>query len=92
MPEGVRTPAPGTRYATPLEIIYQRSDPSVVLAAVDAREWTCGQQDAADRMGVGRWWIGAVVLLAMVLLTVGARRRGLSWWQWYSDAPARHRG
>lgn len=85
MPEGLQAPAPGTRYAMPLEIICQRSDPSVALAAVDAREWIANQW--TPRIGSGLVGSGsAFVLLAMVLLTIGARRRRLSWWQWYSVA------
>ncbi|HET6986431.1 MAG TPA: hypothetical protein VFI00_07430, partial [Kribbella sp.] len=91
MPEGVQTPAAGTRYAMPLEIIYQRSDPSIALAAVDAREWLADQR--TPRIGWGLVGGGSsFVVLAMVLLTIGARRRGLRWWQWYTEGPARHLG
>jgi hypothetical protein len=31
------------------------------------------------------------LLVAMLLLIIEARRRGLSWWQWYTETPARHR-
>ncbi|WP_432885867.1 hypothetical protein ACQPYH_02350 [Kribbella sp. CA-245084] len=84
MPEGVRPPAPGTRYAKPLQVLYRPSDPSTALAAVDAREWIGDRR--TPRIGWGLVVGGsALVLLAMVLLTIGARRRGLSWWQWYTE-------
>jgi len=87
MPEGVHVPAAGTRYAMPLSIKYRRSDPSVVLASVDVDAWLADER--TPRTGQGLIGGGAVgVLAAMVLLTVGARRRGLAWWQWYSEAPA----
>ena len=84
MPEGVQTPAPGTRYAMPLQIVYLPSDPSTALAAVDARDWTMDRR--TPRNGWGLLVGGSTfLLLAMVLLTIGARRRGLSWWEWYSE-------
>lgn len=90
MPEGLHPPAPGTRYAPPLRVAYRSTDPSVVLAVVDAEEWTADKETPRINLGliVGG---GTLVLVAMVLLTVGARRRGLAWWQWYVEAPARHR-
>ena len=85
MPEGVQPPAPGTRYAKPLEIVYRPSDPSVALAAVDARQWTADRR--TPRIGWSMVAGGStLVLLAMALLTLGARRRGLSWWEWYTEA------
>ncbi|GAA1113660.1 hypothetical protein GCM10009630_08700 [Kribbella jejuensis] len=90
MPEGVHPPAPGTRYALPLQLAYRSIDPSVVLAVVDAEEWTADK--ATPRIYIGLIaGGGSLVLVAMVLLTVGARRRGLAWWQWYAEAPGRHR-
>jgi hypothetical protein len=87
MAEGQQTPAPGTRYAPPLKIVYRPSEPSVALASVDARQWV------ADRRtpGIATWMLAgglAVVLVALVGLGRGARRRGLAWWQWYTAAPA----
>jgi hypothetical protein len=90
MPEGLQSPAPGTRYAMPLQLAYRRTDPSVVLAVVDAELWTADR--ATPRIYVGLIAGGStLVLAAMVLLTVGARRRGLAWWRWYDEAPGRHR-
>jgi hypothetical protein len=89
MPEGQQTPAVGTRYAMPLKIIYRPSDPSTVLASVDAHEWVADHE--TPRIGAALLAGGlAVTLLAAILLTRGARKRGLSWWRWY-DAPATHR-
>jgi hypothetical protein len=86
MPEGVRAPAAGTRYAMPLTIVYGRSEPSVALASVDAREWVADRK--TPRRDAGMLVGGlAVTLLALVLLSRDARRRGLAWWQWYTDAP-----
>ena len=90
MPEGVQPPAAGTRYAMPLHIVYRPSEPSTALAAVDARKWA--EDKDTPKLGLGLVGGGlALVLLAMLLLTIGARRRGLSWWQWYTETPARHR-
>ncbi|WP_433164641.1 hypothetical protein [Kribbella sp. CA-247076] len=90
MPEGVQAPAAGTRYAMPLHIVYRQSDPSTALALADAREWADDKH--VSRLGLGLVGSGAaLLLLAMLLLTVSARRRGLSWYQWYAEAPARHR-
>ena len=90
MPEGVQSPAPGTRYAMPLELAYWRTDPSVVLAVVDADLWTADRE--TPRIFIGLIAGGSTfVLAAMGLLAVGARRRGLAWWKWYTEAPARHR-
>jgi hypothetical protein len=36
--EGDRTPLPGTRYAPPVELLYQPATPSDVMAVVDAEE------------------------------------------------------
>ncbi|WP_145814617.1 hypothetical protein [Kribbella amoyensis] len=89
MPEGLQTPAPGTRYAPPLSIVYRPSDPTVVLATVDAREWAADSHTAprAIAMIIGGL---AVTLFAMGWLTRDARRRGLTWWKWYTDAPAKN--
>jgi hypothetical protein len=90
MPEGIQAPAAGTRYAMPLHIVYRQSDPSTVLALSDASNWATDKD--APRLGLGLVGGGLVlVLLAMLLLTIGARRRGLSWWQWYAESHARHR-
>lgn len=86
MPEGVQSPAPGTRYASPLRIRYQPADPATALAAVDAQKWTADRR--TPRIVSGLVGGGSVVVLsALVLLTVGARRRGLVWWKWYSAGP-----
>jgi hypothetical protein len=37
MPEGLQTPAAGTRYAMPLHLAYRQSDPTTALALVDAQ-------------------------------------------------------
>lgn len=84
MPEGVQTPAAGTRYAMPLKIVYRRSDPSVALASVDAREWVGDRNTPRLAAGMLAGGLG-VSLVALVLLSRGARRRGLAWWQWYTE-------
>ncbi|TDD27660.1 hypothetical protein E1218_09740 [Kribbella turkmenica] len=90
MPEGIQQPAPGTRYAMPLHLVYRQSDPSTVLALKDAQEWLDDKD--APRLGQGLIGAGlALVVLAALLLTIGARRRGLAWWQWYAEPLARHR-
>jgi len=90
MPEGVQTPAAGTRYAMPLHIVYRQSDPSTALAEADARTWAADKD--TPRLGLGLIGGGILlILLAILLLTVNARRRGLAWWQWYTETPARHR-
>ena len=84
MPEGLQTPAAGTRYAMPLKIVYQRSDPSVALASVDARQW--GDDRKTPRLGLGMLTGGvAVVLVALMMLSRDAHKRGLAWWQWYVE-------
>ncbi|QNE21901.1 hypothetical protein F1D05_33290 [Kribbella qitaiheensis] len=86
MSEGEQAPAAGTRYAMPLELLYRPSDPSIVLASVDAREWSADRE--TPRIGTAVLAGGlAGVLLAAILLTRGARKRGLAWWRWYSEAP-----
>ncbi|MFC0627719.1 hypothetical protein [Kribbella deserti] len=47
MPEGVHIPAPGTRYAKPLTLLYLPSEPETVLASVDAQEWLADQETHA---------------------------------------------
>ncbi|TDD46340.1 hypothetical protein E1263_36815 [Kribbella antibiotica] len=90
MREGAQPPAAGTRYAMPLQIVYRPSDPSVALAAADAHLWV--EDSETRRVSTGLVVGGsALVLAAMVMLTIGARRRGLAWWKWYADAPAQHR-
>ncbi|WP_405063581.1 hypothetical protein OG474_18545 [Kribbella sp. NBC_01505] len=90
MHDGVQSPAAGTRYAMPLQIVYLPSDPSVALAAVDAHLWV--DDSETRRVSIGLIVGGsALVVAAMVMLTIGARRRGLAGWKWYSDAPAEHR-
>ena len=74
MPEGVRAPAAGTRYAMPLTIVYRRSEPSVALAAVDAREWVADRKTPRCNAGM---LVGGLAV-ALVLLSRGARRRGLA--------------
>jgi hypothetical protein len=86
MPEGIQTPAPGTRYAPPLTIVYRPSDPSVALASVDAREWAADRRTPYRAKGMLAGGI-AVTLIAMAWLTRDARRRGLAWWQWYTATP-----
>ncbi len=67
-----------------------RPEPSTALAVADARKWA--EDKKTPKVGLGLVGGGlALVLLAMLLLTIGARRRGLSWWQWYTETPARHR-
>jgi hypothetical protein len=83
MPEGLHPPAAGTRYAAPLEIAYRRTDPAIALAVVDAQQWLADKK--TPRINLGLIAAGsAAVLAAMILLTIGARRRELEWWQWYS--------
>jgi hypothetical protein len=90
MPEGVQAPAPGTRYATPLHLVYRQSDPSTVLAVADAQKWVADKN--TRRLGLALLGSGlALAFLASLLLSLGARRRGLAWWQWYTETPARHR-
>ncbi|GAB2665454.1 hypothetical protein [Kribbella swartbergensis] len=90
MPEGVQAPAPGTRYAVPLLLVYRQSDPSTVLAVADAQRWVADKN--TQRLGFALLGTGlALAFLAMLLLTLAARRRGLAWWQWYTETPARHR-
>ena len=87
MPEGEQVPAAGTRYAMPLAILYDPVQPTRVLASVDAREWTADRKTPV--IGASLLIGGAVlVILAAILLTRGARRRGLAWYRWYSDAPS----
>jgi hypothetical protein len=86
MAPGAQTPAAGTRYAPPLKIVYQPSDPSFALASVDARAWAADRRTprtAAGMLAGG----GAVTLVALAWLSRDARRRGVAWWQWYSAAP-----
>ena len=84
MAEGVQTPAAGTRYSMPLKIVYRRSDPSVALASVEAREWVADRK--TPRLGAGMLAGGlGLTLVALVLLSRDARRRGLAWWQWYTE-------
>jgi hypothetical protein len=86
MAPGTQTPAAGTRYAPPLEIVYQPSDPSFALASVDARAWVADRR--TPRIAVGMLAGGiALTLVALAWLSRDARRRGLAWWQWYSAAP-----
>jgi hypothetical protein len=88
MPEGVHAPAPDTRYAMPLRIVYRPSEPSVALATVDARQWVADRK--TPRRGAGMLAGGlAGTLIALAWLSRDARRRGLAWWQWYTDAPTR---
>ncbi len=83
MAEGVHAPEPGTRYATPLRIVYRQSDPSVALAALDAEKWAADVN--TPRYGFALFVIGAGgVAGAPVMLSRSARRRGLAWWKWYS--------
>lgn len=86
MEDGLQTPAPGTRYAPPLEIVYRPSEPSVALASVDAREWVADRRTPRQAAGMVAGGI-LVTLIAMLWLSRDARRRGLGWWQWYTDAP-----
>lgn len=89
LPDDGRHPAPpGTRYAAPLTIVYDPADPATVLATADAQLWLADQR--TPRIGSGMLAGGlAVTVVAMILLTRDARRRGLAWWQWYTDAPTR---
>jgi hypothetical protein len=90
MPEGLHPPAAGTRYAAPLEIAYRRTDPAIALAVVDAQQWVADKETPRINLGLIAGG-SAAVLAAMILLTIGARRRDLEWWQWYSAGHARHR-
>jgi hypothetical protein len=91
MPEGVHAPAPGTRYAMPLKIVYRPSEPSVALASVDARQWVADRDTPRRDAGMLAGGL-AVMLSALAWLSRDARRRGLAWWQWYTDAPKRQTG
>ncbi|MEI8409705.1 MULTISPECIES: hypothetical protein [unclassified Kribbella] len=84
--EHATVPAPpGTRYAAPLTIAY---DPATVLATVDAQLWLADRR--TPRIGVSMAGGGlAITLVALGLLTRDARRRGVAWWQWYTDVPDR---
>ncbi|MEU4396512.1 DUF3592 domain-containing protein [Kribbella sp. NPDC023855] len=84
MPEGPQTPAAGTRYSMPLKVVYRRADPSVALASIDAQEWVDDRKTPQQ----GVWMLAGglgVTVVALVLLSRDARRRGLAWWQWYTD-------
>ncbi|GAA3590270.1 DUF3592 domain-containing protein [Kribbella ginsengisoli] len=85
MPEGEQAPATGTRYAMPLKILYDPEDPAFAIASIDAHEWATDRKDLTLGAGLLAGG-GLLVILAAVLLTVGARRRGLAWNRWYSDA------
>ncbi|MFI5732617.1 hypothetical protein ACIA49_21035 [Kribbella sp. NPDC051587] len=83
MAEGVHPPAAGTRYAAPLRVVYRQSDPSVVLATVDAEKWAADAN--TPRYGFALLVVGAGgVVWAPVMLSQSARRRGLPWWKWYA--------
>jgi hypothetical protein len=83
MAERVQPPASGTRYAMPLRVVYRQSDPSVVLAAVDAEKWAADVN--TPRYGFALLVVGAGgVVWAPVMLSRSARRRGLPWWKWYA--------
>lgn len=87
MPEGMQPSAPGTRYAMPLKIVYRPSEPSVALASLDAREWVADRK--TPRRGAGMLAGGlAATLIALAWLSRDARKRGLAWWQWYTEAPS----
>lgn len=83
MEQGVHPPAPGTRYAAPLKLLYRQSDPSVALAVVDAEEWAA--DPITQRYGLALLVIGLGGLLwTPMVFSRAARRRGLPWWKWYS--------
>lgn len=86
MAEGVHPPEAGTRYATPLQVVYRPSYPAVALAAVDAEKWAADVN--TPRYGLALLVVGAGgVVWAPVMLSRSARRRGLAWWKWYSAGP-----
>ncbi|HEY3562531.1 MAG TPA: hypothetical protein VGL05_33930 [Kribbella sp.] len=90
MLEGSQEPRTGTRYAMPLQIVYRASDPSTVLATADAHRWLAKRN---RRLSYAAMLTGGTlaVFAALGLLTIGARRRGLAWWQWYTEVPSRRR-
>ena len=86
MAEGIQTPRPGTRYAAPLQVIYKPAAPQQAVAMVDARQWTADRR--TPRVGAGMLAGGlTITLIAVALLSHGARKRGMVWWRWYSDGP-----
>lgn len=86
VPEGTHAPAERSRYAPPLAILYDPSNPTVVLAAADAQLWLADRN--TPRIGIGLTIAGSVITFsALILLTTNARRRGVAWWQWFSDPP-----
>jgi hypothetical protein len=87
MPEGEQAPAAGTRYAMPLKFLYDPADPTLAIASIDAHEWVADPKDVTLGAGLLAGG-GLLVILAAVLLTIGARRRGLRWNHWYSEAPS----
>ncbi|WP_350275671.1 hypothetical protein [Kribbella sp. HUAS MG21] len=83
-------PPDGSRYAAPLAIVYDPSDPTTLLAKQDAQLWLADRR--TPKIGFGMAAGGLVVtIVAIGLLIRDARRRGVSWWQWYVDAPAARR-
>jgi hypothetical protein len=85
--EGTLPPPAGTRYAAPLAIIYDPAEPATVLAKADAQLWLADRR--TPTIGIGMIAGGLVVtIVAIGLLTRDARRRGVSWWQWYVDTPS----
>lgn len=71
---GLRRPGPGTRYAPPLRILYQPTDPAQAIAEVDARYFTAGT--TASKVAVGMI-AGGITVAAAVALRHGlpGRRR-----------------
>ncbi|MFD7153711.1 hypothetical protein ACFV9C_03885 [Kribbella sp. NPDC059898] len=54
-----------------------------MLARRDTERWIA-QRDR--RLAYGALFVSGTLAFpaALVLLTIGARRRGLAWWKWYS--------
>ena len=64
-PGGLQAPAAGTRYAAPLQIVYDREAPERVLAVADAQQWRADRQTR---------WVAAGLIAGGLVTAVAVRR------------------